>query len=74
VKPAAKETTAAMVAGKTGAHRESDGCGADDQEEGGAAPMVGAGAGTPQMIRNVIAFSTARVRSRVPSLSRIVET
>lgn len=28
----------------------------------------------PQMIRNVIAFSTARVRSRVPSLSRMVDT
>ena len=27
-----------------------------------------------QMIRSVIAFNTARVRSRVPSLSRMVET
>ena len=29
---------------------------------------------SPQMIRSVIAFNTARVRSRVPSLSRMVET
>ena len=28
----------------------------------------------PQMILSVIAFSTARVRSRVPSLSRMVDT
>ena len=27
-----------------------------------------------QMIRSVIAFNTARVRSRVPSLSRMVDT
>jgi len=27
-----------------------------------------------QIIRSVIAFSTARVRSRVPSFSRMVET
>ncbi|PPT33044.1 hypothetical protein XabCFBP2524_19575 [Xanthomonas axonopodis pv. begoniae] len=28
----------------------------------------------PQITRNVIAFNTARVRSRVPSFSRMVET
>ena len=34
----------------------------------------GNGAGRRQMIRSVIALSTARVRSRVPSLSRISDT
>lgn len=41
----------------------------------GARARGGAGtAAALQMIRSVIALSTARVRSRVPSLSRMVET
>lgn len=36
--------------------------------------LEAAGRNGCQMIRNVIALSTARVRSRVPSLSRMVET
>jgi len=38
------------------------------------APTGGPQKAPPQMIRSVMAFSTARVRSRVPSLSRMVDT